>query len=391
MALPKQHVTRLAGSLTLGVLGVALLLAARSFSLLPPGAPAPAPAPPASGETAETRDPMQPGARAVRYDWATYTTADGLPSNKILAVRVDGDRVWFGTDHGLSVLENKLFKTFTVRDGLAHDVVLALEVDPTTGDVWAGTMAGLSRFSAGRFDTFDQLNSGLANNVVYAVALDRQDLWAATASGASRLNLRTREWSIFNENNAPMHEPWTYSISAENGMVYVAAWGGGVLEWNTKTERWRDYTDPDEEMEIDLFPNDGLVHDVTSSLSYRNGTLWVATYFGMNRYDGTRWWGYFDHDSGLVSNFVNFIKADGDVAWICTDKGLNSFDGETWHTYRRTDAGAGEVIVSAADGTLIRRMTTPTAIAYNYVLGVDFQGDAVWLATENGAAVGRPG
>jgi hypothetical protein len=37
------------------------------------------------------------------------------------------------------------------------------------GDVWAGTMGGLSRISGGRIDSFTQLNSGLSNDVVYGV------------------------------------------------------------------------------------------------------------------------------------------------------------------------------------------------------------------------------
>ncbi len=68
---------------------------------------------------------------------------------------------------------------------------------------------------------------------------------------------------------------------------------------------------------------------------YANGILWVATYFGMSRYDGTHWKGYFDHDSGLASNFINFVKANGDVAFICTDEGLSSFNSEEWISYKK--------------------------------------------------------
>ncbi len=59
-------------------------------------------------------------------------------------------------------------------------------------------------------------------------------------------------------------------------------------------------------MEIDLQPDDGLVHDITTATSWADGILWVSTYFGMSRYDGKYWKGYFNHDSGLASNFINF-------------------------------------------------------------------------------------
>jgi len=320
--------------------------------------------------------------------WRTFTKWDGLPSDKAQCVRVDGDRVWVGTDAGLALYENGRWQTYTVADGLAHPVVLSIDVSPVTGDVWIATMGGLNRWSAGRFDTFNQFNSGLANDVVYGVACDEQYVWAATASGASRLNTYTGQWDIFTQRNAPMHEPWAYSVSANDGMAYIAIWGGGVVEFNTKTERWRDYRDPDKEMEIDLFPNDGLVHDVTASVSYEDGILWVGTYFGLNRYDGSRWWGYFDHDSGLASNFINFVKARGPEVWVCTDKGLNSFNGKTWVTYQRNpDNNGGKILIS--DGTtVVKKSAYSTTIAHNFVLGVDFQGDTLWVATAKGVSRG---
>lgn len=323
------------------------------------------------------------------YDaWRTYTTKNGLPSDKAFAVRVDGDRVWVGTDRGIAYLKDGRWHSIGVSGGLAHSVVLAIDVNPTSGDVWIGTLGGLNRWSAGRLETFDQFNSGLANNVVYGVAAEGDEVWVATAAGASRYNTRTGEWSIFDQGNAPMHEPWTYGVDMEGGLVYLAAWGGGVLEFALDTERWRDYRDPDGEMEIDLFPDDGLVHDITVSVSFENGILWTGTYFGLSRYDGVRWQGYFDHDSGLISNFINFVKAHGNTVWVCTDQGLSTFDGATWVTYQRdTIMGGGEVLIGTGPEPEVRRRTE-TAIAHNYVYGVDFQGDTVWVATAKGVSMG---
>jgi ligand-binding sensor domain-containing protein len=334
-------------------------------------------------------EPQEENENVLLYSqWRTYTTRDGLPSDKIHCVKVDGDIVWIGTDAGIVKFKGGNFKTYTVEDGLAHPAVLAIDVSSITGDVWIATMSGLNRFSAGRFDKFDQFNSGLPNDVVYSVACEGNNVWSATANGAGRLDLRTGQWEIFNEKSAPMHEPWAYSVSANDGMVYIAVWGGGVVEYNTTKKQWRDYRDPDKEMELDLFPNDGLVHDVTASVSFEDGILWVGTYFGMNRYNGVRWWGYFDHDSGLVSNFINFVKAKGSVAWICTDKGLASFDGENWITYRRSSEGSGGEILISDGETIIEKKRTHTSIAYDYVLGVDFQGDTLWVATSKGLSQG---
>lgn len=325
------------------------------------------------------------------YDqWRTYTTRDGLPSDKIFAVRVDGDRIWAGTDAGLAYLENGRWHTLRARDGLAHDEVISIDVNPTTHDVWIGTFGGLSRWSAGRFETFNQLNSGLANDFVYGVASQGDEVWVATAAGASRLNTRTGEWSIFDDTNIPLHEPWTYGVDIHDGLVYLAAWGGGAVEYNQATGKWRDYRDPDGEFEYDLYPDDGLVQDIATAVAYREGILWVSTYMGLSRYDGARWKGYFDHDSGLISNFINFVRAQGSVVWVCTDLGLNQFDGTTWVTYQRDTLAAGGHILIGTGKQPTTRLRSATTLASNYIWQVDFQGDTVWVATAQGLSRGVP-
>jgi ligand-binding sensor domain-containing protein len=323
------------------------------------------------------------------FRWENFTTANGLPNNHVFCVLVDGNRIWAGTENGLALYENGKWKVFGTADGLGHRVVLSLALDRTTGDVWAGTMGGLSRISAGRIDTFTQLNSGLANDIVYGVGVQGQFVWAATAAGASRLDTRTMQWSIFNERNTPMHEIWTYSVSAGDDKVYYAVWGGGVLEYDIKSEFWKDYRDPDGETEIVLFKDQGLIHDITTSVSYVDKILWVATYFGASRYDGRNWRNFLTKDSGLPSDFLNQIKGvDANRAWFSTDKGLAYFDGANWAVYRPAlDTGKPEMLVRDTDGNTTR-IEVDSAPAHNYILGVDFQGDDLWVATAKGLSHG---
>ena len=324
-----------------------------------------------------------------QFRWENFSTANGLPNDHVFCVLVDDDRIWAGTEDGLALYAGGQWKIFRPSDGLAHRVVLSLTLDQRTGDLWAGTMGGLSRISAGRIDTFTQLNSGLANDIVYGVGLQGDFVWAATAAGASRFNIRTGQWSLFNERNTPMYEIWTYAVSPGPDKVYYAVWGGGLLEYDIKTERWKDYNDPDGETEIVLFKDQGLIHEITTSVSYVDSIVWVATYFGASRYDGRNWHNFLQKDSGLPSNFLNFIKGvDANRAWFCTDKGLAYFDGANWAIYRPAlDTHRPEMLVRDADGNMTSVPVT-TAPAHNYVLGIDFQGDDVWVATAKGLSHG---
>jgi hypothetical protein len=329
--------------------------------------------------------------------WRSFTTKDGLPSDKAYCVRIDGDRVLVGTHEGLAVYEKGKWKTYTKKEGLPHNGVVSIDVSQLTGDVWIGTLGGLSRWSGGKFENFTQMNSGMPNDLVYSVICEGKDVWLATAGGAGHYDTYTREWEIFTEKNAPMHEPWTYGVCAGGSKIFIAAWGGGVIEYNTKTKQFRDYTDPDGEMEIDLLPDDGPVHDITTATTYGNGILWVSSYFGLCKYDGSHWKGYFDHDSGLASNFINFVRAEGPIVYICSDKGLSCTDGKSWVTYKKNDNDSnGKAIItnygrmddSTANKT-IKEMPLSPSISHNFIIGVDEEDGVLWVATSKGVSRGE--
>jgi ligand-binding sensor domain-containing protein len=242
--------------------------------------------------------------------------------------------------------------------------------------------------SAGKFEKFTQFNSGLPNDLVYCVICEGKDVWVATGGGAGHYDTFSGKWEIFTELNAPMHEPWSYGVSAGDGKIYMAAWGGGVIEYNPETKKFRDYTDPDGEMEIDLLPDDGLVHDITTATSWADGILWVSTYFGLSRYDGEHWKGFFDHDSGLASNFINFIRAEGPFVFVCSDKGLSCTDGTSWVTYRKNDNNSdGKAII--LEGKDKKELSLSPSISHNFILGVDAADKYLWVATSKGVSRGE--
>ena len=324
-----------------------------------------------------------------RFRFENFTTANGLPDNHVYAVLVDGDRIWAGTDNGLGIYENGKWRTYTTADGLAHRAVLSLALDKGTGDLWAGTMGGLSRISGGRIDTFTQLNSGLSNDVVYGVSVTGEEVWVATAAGGCKLDLRTGQWTLFNERNTPMLEIWVYAVNATPSKVYYAVWGSGILEYDQKTHVWDKYEDPDGETEMVLFKDQGLIHEITTSVSFVDNVLWAATYFGDSRYDGRYWHNFLTKDSGLPSNFTNVVKGvDANRAWFGTDKGLAYYDGANWAVYRPSlTTGKPEMFTRDAQGK-VTSVPVTSAPSHNYILNIDFQGSDIWVATAHGLSHG---
>jgi ligand-binding sensor domain-containing protein len=333
----------------------------------------------------------------VYTKWKNFTVADGLPNDHIFSVKADGDRVWIGTEDGLAMYDKKTgkMKSWTEKDGLPWRAITGIDVDKKTGDVWLALFGGgLARFSGGRFDHFTQMNSGLVNDVVYGVAVENDNIWAATTAGASRYNKVSGEWTIFTEKNAPMEEIWNYNASYNGrSTVYLAVWGSGVLEYDIKTGSWKEYVDPDGEMEIDLYRDDGIVHVITTAVAPFDNGFFVSTYFGASRYDGRHWRGYYNMDSGVPSDFMNSVKArSGDEAWFCTDKGLGvitDFESNTWVTYQmdpKTHHGKATVY---RDRDVLEEVESETGISHNYIIAADMDGNDVWIGTAKGLAWGQ--
>jgi hypothetical protein len=360
--------------------------------------------------TTPTSSPSTAGADAyprIYTHWESFHVEDGLPSNKVYCIAVDGDRVWAGTDNGLALFEKGKWSTIGVKDGLSYSGILALAIDPATRDVWAATMKGLTHISNEKFEVFTQMNSGLPNDVVFGVCLENQNVWVATTAGIGRYRVAEKVWDVFTPANSPQHEPWGYFVTYNDGKMYAALWGGGIMEFDIATQGWRSWLDPDGEMEVDVMRDDGLIHVITTSASYVDKILWASTYFGMSRYDGRHWRGYTDVDSGIPSNFINMVKANHNVAWVCTDHGLGTVNGDNnkWVSYvpvdpvwehQRGAEGAKniegtkgyEARVYDDDKKLVKKVPMDHPLANNHIYGVDFQGDDVWVATSKGVSHG---
>lgn len=347
--------------------------------------------------TVEDPDSILVGEPYVYTEWETFTTEStngSLINDHIFFLEPDGDSLWIGTEGGLVLYHNGEWESWTEEDGLPWNVVMGIVKDHKTGDLWLALFGnGLARFSGGHFEHFTQMNSGLINDVSYGVDIQGDNVWVASTAGISRYNYVRDEWTVFNEKHAPMEEVWGYGVSAGEDKVYFAVWGGGILEWDVEYETWKDYIDPDREMEIDLYRDDGLIHVITTSASYIDKVLWASTYFGLSRYDGRNWRGYVDTGSGMPSTFVNLaVGRSGTSCYVCTDKGLAvlvDFESDTWVTYRNINEGDPSWIAEVGVGGEIARVEeTNLDLPNDFILSVEFMGDDLWVGTGHGLARG---
>src|SRR5271165_4695965 len=143
-------------------------------------------------------------------------------------------------------------------------------------------------------------------------------------------------------------------------------------------------------MEIDLYRDDGLVHNIVPAVSHIDGTMWVCSYFGNCRYDGRHWRGYYAFETGFPSDFTNYVQGrSANEAWFGTEKGVGvvaDFPSDTIVSYtqdRQTLRGKAVVYRS---GKVLETIDLERTLPHNYILGLDIDGDDVWIATSHGLA-----
>lgn len=378
-------------------LAIALLTAGALFALphvrralndappVPTPRLAPPPRLPASDPWVAPARPTRWPTRYVRFE--TLTPADGLPTERVTCVLAHESELAVGTEAGLALRRAGRWSVLSTAQGLGHAYVTAIARHAPSGDLWVGTLRGLSRVGSDGVERFTQVDSGLANDVVYHVAVEGDVVWAATAAGTSAFDLRTRAWVMFDTTNSIMHEPWCYALALLPQRTFIGVWGGGIVERDASTGEWREHRDPDGEMELDLFADDGPIHDVTSFLAYDEGLLWQTTYFGMSRFDGRAWRTFTAKDTGLPGDFLTHVAARGRAAWVSSDQGLAVVEEETCVTYRRLDDGRCEV-TRLEGGRVLERTLLSSAPADNYLLWSQPGPEDIWLATGHGLSRG---
>ncbi|MHC5008016.1 MAG: ABC transporter substrate-binding protein [Planctomycetota bacterium] len=336
-----------------------------TFSIAWPG-PAPCPAAPPGEEPVHLP--------VVYDDWQTFTTGDGLPDDRVRAVHVAGDTVWVGTEGGLARFENGSWTSWTATDGLPAPAISAIDLDPRSRDIWLGTWGGgLARFTGGRFDRYGQLNSGLAGNLVFAVAVTGDRVWAATNGGLSSYDLISDTWDLHFERRADTAETAITGLCLQDDHLYAAAWCGGLWELQPGPKRWSVV----------------VVDDTALGVAATQGYLWLATPDTVMRRDGDAQWDVWPAP-GVAGARVGCVGTDGNGnVHLGTDQGLQILTDRltaSWITYRRHGTGPQGLVTLARNGRTLGTRVSASGLPDNRVRSVAFQDEVMWVATPGGLA-----
>jgi ligand-binding sensor domain-containing protein/two-component sensor histidine kinase len=198
----------------------------------------------------------------------TFTSKDGLTSDTILALasgHSNSSDLWVGTPDGLNVLRAGRWKSLTSADGLADDLVRSLLV-ASDGAVWIGSRRGATRWKDGGA-TIVTKAQGLGSDLVGPMLQDADgDIWIGTSGGLARLHAGA----------------------------------------------WRNYT-----------TGDGLPGNIITSLkASAGGGLWVGTaQHGLAFWDGSRFFS-FSGSTAMPRQIYGLLEDGAGSLWLTSDHGI---------------------------------------------------------------------
>ena len=244
-------------------------------------------------------------------------------------------------------LQQYVLRSWTSEQGLPQDSIRAM-LQTRDGFLWIGTRGGLARFDGAGFVLYKAgAPNSIPNESVTGLAEDRDgSLWISSAGGLTRY--RDGRFRTYNRwDGLPGSSIWRITVDPAGG-VWAVTWRGELFHFDGRTVRRY------------ASPTAGFIQDTNALIVDGKGTLWIATFRGLYRFDYKQGFQRFTQKDGLAGDRVYALALDrrGEL-WTAGDGGL------THHTDER--------FLSIA----VPGLATATLLA----LDPDGSDDAVWTGS----------
>ena len=307
------------------------------------------------------------------------TPKEGLSSEMVNAIAVQGEEVWFGTEGGGATLydrSKKICRAYTTKGEPMDKVDKGVSINwqnllpynhvtvivPDVGRVWFGTYfygfggGGISYYQPQKTPSWKRFNTndGRAKKVV-SMAVDGESVWVGSEKGLSLLDKKTEGWKRFYSTNDGLSGNFINSVLVQSNLLWAGT-NGGISRFDKVRRTWKTYSQKDglTETEIKalaslgqkiwaggiggtLFeydsaadrwrriePTDPLKNGGIQSITVAKEKVFISRDNGVSIYDlPTGQWESLTVSDGLLSNAVFCAAEDKNSIWFGTDKGAS--------------------------------------------------------------------
>jgi ligand-binding sensor domain-containing protein len=343
----------------------------------------------------------------VRNRWVTYLKADSPPEDEVKAIaRNESGKFWIATSGGLMKYDPIIseWTRYGKKDGLSTEYITSLTMD---GDIlWIGTSRGLASYDerTGHWQFYNGTN-GLSENFVTSLAIidegsSSKAIWVGTNRGLFRGKIGKGLLTKAYESIEGFSDYAITSITQGDHEIWIGT-DKGLLEYDVSTGKRSLYTN-----------EHGLVHNHVNCMLVQKDQIWIGTRGGVaiHELDTGAWRTILE---GLPNPNVRSLMNDPErnCIWIGTTGGLvRSFTNISQLEVTKlpysitsiarfaddvlllgTTSGTMEYNISSGEHQEHRAFVTRQPLKEASVANIVFDGDAIWFsnwsASHNGAII----
>lgn len=327
--------------------------------------------------------------------FTNFGTSNGFPSEEAQCISTGPNgNIWIGTDGGGAYDFNISSSTFTQHIGHygSSDRVYDIITDANS-EMWFAGYSGLFHFDGINYTSYS-IADGLASNLSVALASDISgNIWVASSTkGVTKFDPSGINTQIYNQNNGLGHNDTDAITLDTDGNIWIGT-RYGLNRYDTSSDSWNLYL-------VNNSLSNNKINDIKIDAQ---DNIWVGTEYGLCRLSGSNWSNWFVSD-GLLQNEVYCLDVQGSDVWTGGAYGLSHFDGSSFSTYSSVDgvSQVQDVIINSDgsiwaatatslihfDGTSFTNYTTSNGLISNYcnTLAKDSEGN-LWVGTEGGVSM----
>jgi len=274
-----------------------------------------------------------------------YTVKDGLNSSSVRTIIEDQEgQIIIGSNFGVNILADGHISEFDIGDHYNRTIINEI-VQDNKGTYWIGSDEGLIKIY-GEKQEYLTSDHGIPDKTIQDICFDKEgSIWLGTYRGGV-FRLKDGKFTNYGEREGLPNNVVNVAFEQDH-IIYVGTdYGLGVIENGEITP---------------YYLGESFGTNRIRDIRENDGTLWLATYDGLVKFNPNGNYTRFTTRDGLTSEKVRVIRFGPDgTLWIGTGKGLNAYK----------------------DGK-IRKVSEETALENGFIMSIFFDSqDRMWIGTD---------
>lgn len=274
------------------------------------------------------------------------TKENGLLSNIANYVYHKDDRVYVGTEKGLSIYYNDEW----LKDDRFKNLNINYIAEDSNSNLWFTTDVGLARLTHSNVFEFINESNGLPSRQVSSITFDDENnIWLTTKQGGL-VQLKLSNFKNLSTANGLSYKVVNVIEDGVNGIVYIGSDNGDIDVINNG------------QINKLVLKKDLTNTSVKDILAEDDGTLWIATYDGVIKKQGDTEKYYTVADGMISDKSRRIIKSKDGVIWVGSrNGGINKIHNDGTIESISVKDGLGSDFVFSLDETPDGRILVGTA------------------------------